>query len=133
MSAGAVELAIAQLRAQLGEKVVTSDAVCEAHGQDESYHALAAPQAVVFAHTTDDVVTTVKMCQQYAVPLIPFGGGTSLEGHVQAIHGGISLDLTHMNAVLTVNQSDLDCVVEAGVTRKTTQYAFTRYGIILSR
>ncbi len=118
MSAGAVELAIAQLTAQLGEKVATSAAICDAHGRDESYHALAAPRAVVFAHTTEDVVATVKMCNQYAVPLIPFGGGTSLEGHVQAIHGGISLDLTQMNAIGAVHESDLDCVVEPGVTRK---------------
>ncbi len=88
------------------------------HGKDESAHPHALPDAVVFAQTTDEVASVVKLCAQHRVPLIPFGAGSSVEGHVLAIHGGIALDLTRMNRVLAVNVDDLDVTVEAGVTRK---------------
>jgi D-lactate dehydrogenase (cytochrome) len=107
-----------ELRALLGERVATSEAVRAHHGKDESAHAHALPDAVVFAQSTDEVAQVVKLCRDQRIPVIAFGAGSSVEGQVLAIHGGIALDLTRMNRVLAVNVDDLDVTVEAGVTRK---------------
>ncbi|MFT5449283.1 MAG: D-lactate dehydrogenase (cytochrome), partial [Gammaproteobacteria bacterium] len=109
---------IEQLKALLGERLSTSQAVREQHGRDESFHAAKAPDAVAFATSTEEVAQIVRLCAQAGVPVIPFGTGTSLEGHVAALHGGISLDVSRMNDVIEVNAEDLDCRVQAGVTRK---------------
>jgi D-lactate dehydrogenase (cytochrome) len=109
---------IERLKERFGERVSTSAAVREQHGKDESYHAPAPPDAVVFAQSTAEVAEIVKLCAEHKVPVIPFGTGTSLEGHVAALHGGICIDLSQMNRVLRVSVEDLDCTVEAGVTRK---------------
>jgi len=92
--------------------------VREHHGKDESAHPLAPPDAVVFPETTEEVVEIVRLGGQYNVPLIPFGAGSSIEGHVLAIHGGLSVDFTRMNRIHAVNVDDLDATVEPGVTRK---------------
>jgi D-lactate dehydrogenase (cytochrome) len=109
---------VEELRALLGERLSTSAAVREQHGHDESYHPTHAPDAVAFAHTTEEVAEIVKICARHKRPVIAFGTGTSLEGHVGAIHGGVSIDLTQMGQVLDVNAEDMDCRVQAGVTRK---------------
>jgi D-lactate dehydrogenase (cytochrome) len=109
---------LAALRARFGERLATSAAALEHHGKDESAHPVAPPDAVVFSETTEEVAEIVKLCGPHSVPVIPFGAGTSIEGHVLAIHGGLSVDLTRMNRVLEVNADDLDATVEAGVTRK---------------
>jgi len=109
---------IERLKERFGERVSTSAAVREQHGKDESYHAPAPPDAVVFAQSTAEVAEIVTLCAEHKVPVIPFGTGTSLEGHVAALQGGISIDLSPMNRVLRVSVEDLDCTVEAGVTRK---------------
>jgi D-lactate dehydrogenase (cytochrome) len=109
---------IVALRELLGDRVTTSAAICAQHGKDESYHAAHAPDAVVFPHSTDEVAGIVKLCAEHKSPVIAFGAGTSLEGHVAALHGGVSVDMTQMNRVLRVNAEDLDATVEAGVTRK---------------
>lgn len=109
---------LAALQARLGERVSTSSAVLEHHGKDESAHPLAPPDAVVFPETTEEVVEIMRLGGQYNVPLIPFGAGSSIEGHVLAIHGGLSVDFTRMNRILAVNVDDLDATVEPGVTRK---------------
>jgi len=109
---------LAALRSLLGDRVTTSDAVREHHGKDESAHPLAPPDAVVFPETTEEVVEIVRLGGQYNVPLIPFGAGSSIEGHVLAIHGGLSVDFTRMNRIHAVNVDDLDATVEPGVTRK---------------
>ena len=109
---------IIELRELLGERLSTSQAVRQQHGKDESFHEVAAPDAVAFAESTEDVAAIVRICARHKVPVIAFGTGTSLEGHVQALHGGVCVDLTHMNAVLEVNDEDLDCRVQPGVTRK---------------
>ena len=106
------------LRVRFGERLSTAAAVREQHGKDESYHAPAPPDAVVFVRSTDEVAEIVKLCAAHKTPVIPFGTGTSLEGHVAALAGGISIDLSQMNRVLRVSAEDLDCTVEAGVTRK---------------
>ena len=76
------------------------------------------PDAVVFAHSTEEVVALVNLCSRYRVPLIPYGVGTSLEGHLLALQGGVSVDLSQMNKVLAINPEDLTVTVQAGVTRK---------------
>ena len=106
-------------KAILGDRVSVSQAVCHAHGKDESWHPAAPPAAVCFPETTEEVARIVELCAAARVPVIPFGTGTSLEGHVQAVHGGVSIDMMGMNRILEVNAEDLDCRVEAGVTRKT--------------
>jgi len=107
-----------ELRALLGERVSTSAAVREHHGKDESYFPYAPPDAVVFVKSTDEVRDVVNICRRHRVPMIPFGVGTSLEGHILAVQGGVCIDLSQMNQVLAVHEEDLDAVVEAGVTRK---------------
>src|ERR671914_2965806 len=110
--------ALAELKALLSERVSTSAAVREHHGKDESYFPYAPPDAVVFVKTTEEVRDVVDICRRHRVPMIPYGVGTSLEGHILAVHGGVSIDLSRMNKVLTVHEEDLDAVVQAGVTRK---------------
>ncbi|HEX4327052.1 MAG TPA: FAD-linked oxidase C-terminal domain-containing protein [Burkholderiales bacterium] len=108
-----------ELKAVLGpERVSVSQAVREHHGKDESSFPYALPDAVVFPETTEEVSKIVKACAQHKFPVIPYGTGTSLEGHILAIHGGISVDVSRMNNVLAVHAEDLDAVVQAGVTRK---------------
>lgn len=102
----------------LGDRLSTAAAVCEQHGRDESYHRPQAPDAVAFAGSTEEVAEIVTICGRSNCPVIAFGTGTSLEGHVAALHGGICIDLSQMDQVLEVNPEDLDCRVQAGVTRK---------------
>jgi D-lactate dehydrogenase (cytochrome) len=106
------------LRQRLGDRLSTSAAVCAQHGKDESYHAPHAPDAVAFVQSTDEVAEIVALCAEHKTPVIAFGTGTSLEGHVAALKGGVCIDLSQMNKVLRVNAEDLDATVEAGVTRK---------------
>jgi D-lactate dehydrogenase (cytochrome) len=109
---------VSELKALLGERVSTSAAVREHHGKDESYFPYALPDAVVFVESTEEVRDVVNICRRHRVPMIPFGVGTSLEGHILAVQGGVTIDLSRMNKVLTVHEEDLDAVVQAGVTRK---------------
>lgn len=106
------------LRALLGERLSTAAAVREQHGKDEGPYPPQPPDAVCFAESTGEVAEIVKLCAREGVPIIPYGTGTSLEGQVQAVKGGISIDVSGMNQVLAVNGEDLDCRVQAGVTRK---------------
>ena len=109
---------LASLRHLLGDRLSTSAAVCAHHGKDESYHTPHSPDAVAFPHSTEEVATIVKLCADHQTPVIAFGTGTSLEGHVAALAGGICIDLSGMNRIIHVNAEDLDASVEAGVTRK---------------
>ena len=106
------------LRALLGDRLSTSVAVREQHGKGEAHHPVEAPDAVAFAQGTEEVAAIVRLCADHGRPVIPFGTGTSLEGHVAARHGGVCIDLTRMNEILEVNAEDLDCRVQPGVTRK---------------
>ena len=109
---------LAELQALLGERVTISAGIREHHGKDESYLPYAPPDAVVFPHTTEEVRDIVNICRRHRVPMIPYGVGTSLEGHILAIQGGVCLDMGQMNKVLAVHEEDMDAVVQAGVTRK---------------
>jgi D-lactate dehydrogenase (cytochrome) len=110
--------AIEELKALLGDRLSTSAAVREHHGKDESYHPVIPPDAVAFALSTEEVSTIVRICARHHVPVIPFGTGTSLEGGIAAVKGGITIDVSGMNRILRVSAEDLDVTVEAGVTRK---------------
>ncbi len=106
-----------ELRAHFGDRYSTAAAVRDHHGKDDSHHPAIPPDGVVFAQSTEDVAFAVRACARHGTPVIPFGAGTSIEGHVQAVRGGISIDLGRMNRVLAVRADDLDATVEAGVTR----------------
>jgi D-lactate dehydrogenase (cytochrome) len=112
-----VSAALDAIRALLGDRLTTAIAVREQHGKDQTYHPGAPPDAVAFARSTEEVSVIVKACAAHRVPVIAYGTGTSLEGHVAALQGGVTLDLMQMNEVLEVNAEDLDCLVQAGVTR----------------
>lgn len=107
-----------ELHQILGDRAVTSAAVRDHHSHDESYHPWHPPDAVVFPVTTDEVQALVAACARHGCPMIPFGAGTSLEGHVIPVRGGVTIDLSRMNRILRVSAEDLDATVEAGVTRK---------------
>ncbi|WP_050464974.1 FAD-binding oxidoreductase [Herbaspirillum autotrophicum] len=109
---------LSALRELVGERLSTTQAMREHHGRDESSYDPMLPDAVVFAHSTEEVAAIVKLCVAHRVPLIPYGTGTSLEGHVLALQGGITVDLSQMSKVLAVNPEDLTATVQAGVTRK---------------
>jgi len=117
-SSDAVAALNADLAARFGNRFTASQAIRKAHGHTLTWLENEPPDAVVFAETKDDVIDVVKLCARHDAPIVPFGVGTSLEGHVNAPHGGVSLDCSRMNAVIAVDANDLDCVVEPGVTRK---------------
>jgi D-lactate dehydrogenase (cytochrome) len=117
------------LGATFGGRFCTSAAVRDHHGRDESPYPPMAPDAVVFAESTDDVAALVRLCAQFRVPLIPYGVGSSLEGHLLAVQGGVSVDLGRMNQVLAVNPEDLTATAQAGVTRKQLNEALRSTGL----
>ncbi|MBI1906072.1 MAG: FAD-binding protein [Rhodocyclales bacterium] len=106
------------LSTTFGQRFSTAEAVRAHHGHDESHFPDALPDAVVWPHTTAEVVAIVRACRAHNVPIIAYGAGSSLEGHILALHGGISIDFSEMNKVLTVHHEDLDVVIQPGVTRK---------------
>jgi D-lactate dehydrogenase (cytochrome) len=112
------EALLQALKTRFGANCSTAMAVREQHGRDESSFQAPPPAAVVFAESTQDVADVVALASQYAVPVIPFGVGSSLEGHLLAVQGGISIDVGRMNKVLSINAEDLTVTVQAGVTRK---------------
>lgn len=105
------------LKAQFGDRCSTALAVREQHGRDESPFDVPPPEVVVFCESTDDVAAVVRLADTHAVPVIPYGAGSSLEGHLLAVQGGVSIDLGRMNKVLTIQPEDLTVTVQAGVTR----------------
>ncbi|MES2959297.1 MAG: FAD-linked oxidase C-terminal domain-containing protein [Pseudomonadota bacterium] len=106
------------LKARFGERCSTAAAVRDQHGRGESVYDAAPPEAVVFCESTEEVAFIVSQAAAHGVPVIPFGVGSSLEGHLLAVQGGVSVDLSRMNRVLRVNAEDLTVTVEAGVTRE---------------
>jgi D-lactate dehydrogenase (cytochrome) len=114
----AIAMTVAALAAAFGNRLVTSLATRQQHGNTTTWLASEPPDAVVFPQTVEEVREIVRLCATNGVPVIPFGVGTSLEGHVNAPFGGVSIDFRDMNRVLAVHAEDLDCVVEPGVTRK---------------
>ena len=109
---------VTRLCADYGERALTSRAIRDQHSHGEGLADAGLPDVVVFPHTNDEVAAIVRLCHAARVPVIAFGVGTSLEGHVAALYGGVSVDLSQMNRVLEVNAEDLDCRVQAGVLRE---------------
>ena len=106
------------LRARFGDRFSQANAVRDHHGKDESPYPSMLPDGVVFAQSTEDVVAVVTLCNQHGVPLIAYGAGSSLEGHILAIEGGISIDMTQMNKIVVLHAEDQTVTVQAGLTRK---------------
>jgi len=106
------------LSKRFGDRYSISQALREQHGRGESHHTPAIPDAVVFAENTQEVADIVRLCAAESIPVIAFGAGTSLEGHLTAVRGGVSIDLSRMAKITRISPEDLDCTVEAGVTRE---------------
>lgn len=123
------EAFLAALQARFGARCSTALAVREQHGRDESVFTVPPPAAVVFAESTQDVADAVALCAEHRVPVIPFGVGSSLEGHLLAVRGGISLDVSRMNRVLAIHPEDLTVTVQPGVTRKALNEAVRHDGL----
>lgn len=128
----AIDAGLHALADLLGERVTTSTSVRAIHGRDESAHPERAPEAVVFPRSTDEVAAILRVCAAEQIPLIAFGAGTSLEGHVLAAHGGIAMDMGEMNKILAVHVEDLDVVVQPGVHRNALNEHLGRQGLFFS-
>src|SRR5712691_11360292 len=115
---GAVKAVAGALAAKFGNRLVTAQAVREQHANTTTWIPNEPPDAVVFPQAAGDVQDIVRLCAAHRVPVIAFGVGTSLEGHVNAPYGGVWSDFRDMKAVLKVDAADLDCVIEPGITRK---------------
>ncbi len=110
--------ALERLSNAFQDRCVTTDAMREQYSRNEAHHAPVRPDAVLFPHSTEDVRNIVEICRETGCPITAYGAGTSLEGHIVPVRGGISLDMSRMNAILKVNQEDMDAVVQPGVTRR---------------
>ena len=106
------------LRALFGDRFSDRHAVREHHGRAETFFPAMLPDAVIYPHSTEEVAAAARYCAAHGIPIIPYGVGTSLEGHFLAVHGGVCMDLSQMNRLLRVSEEDLDCTVQPGVTRK---------------
>jgi D-lactate dehydrogenase (cytochrome) len=124
-----IEAALTELRGFLGDRVSAAAAVREHHSHGESTHPPGLPDLVCFPRSNEEVSRIVKASARHGLAVVPFGAGTSLEGHVHALHGGISIDMQQMNRVLRVSVDDMDATVEAGVTRKQLQKALENTGL----
>ena len=111
-------MSLAALKDRFGERFSTAEAVRGHHGKDATFHASHPPDAVVFAETVEDVQAVVRACHDSGTPIVPFGAGTSLEGHIGALNGGVTVDLTGLDRIRAVHEDDMTCFVEPGVTRK---------------
>lgn len=109
---------LSRLQAMLGDRVSAGQSLREQHGRGESWHAPQLPDLVCFPHSSEEVAAVVRLCAETGTAVIPFGSGTSLEAQVQALRGGVCIDLSQMNEVIEVNAEDMDCRVQAGVTRR---------------
>jgi D-lactate dehydrogenase (cytochrome) len=127
-----VATAVLRLKELLGRRANDSESVREHHSHGESYHPAAAPDVVCLPRTTEEVQAIVAISAEHHMPIVPFGSGTSLEGHVHALHGGICIDMREMNRILRVGAEDLDATVEAGVTRLQLAKALRNTGLMFS-
>lgn len=125
------EAARPRLLALVGERLSTSTYDIESHARDESFHPPAPPDAVAFPRTNEEVAAILKVCRECSLPVIPFGAGTSVEGHVQAVRGGISVDVSRMDQVLDLQIDDMDCRVQAGIRRLALNDHLEKHGLWL--
>ena len=120
---------LAQLGKRFGDALHLTDAMRAQHGHSEAHFAPALPDAVVFARSTQDVVDLVRLCTAAEVPIVPYGAGTSIEGNALPIRGGVSVNLSEMNAILAINAEDFDCTVQAGCRREELNLALRDQGL----
>ena len=120
---------VEELTLLLGERFTQSPGVCAHHGHDESHFPDRPPQAVAFVESREEIAALLRACSAHRVPVIPFGAGSSLEGHVLAVHGGIALDCTRMDRILEIEPADMLAVVQPGVTRKQLNNALRGTGL----
>ena len=120
---------MSELAAIVGERLSVDERDRAAHGRDESYHRAMSPDMVAYPESTDEVAAMVRVCARTGTPVIPFGTGTSLEGHIAAVKGGLCLDMSHMNRVIQIRPADLDATVQPGVTRETLNKQLAEHGM----
>jgi len=125
-------LAAALADALAPDRVVASEDERRRHGTDESFHAPAAPDLVVYPLEVEEVAAVVRICAEHGAPIVPFGAGTSLEGHVAALRGGVSVDMSRMDKVLRLSIDDMDVTVQAGVTRRALDARLRPEGVFFS-
>ncbi|MBP0496522.1 FAD-binding oxidoreductase [Pararoseomonas indoligenes] len=128
-AAGAIASILPALRTMLGERLSTGNSVREQHGRGEGVPDLFPPDAVTFPESNEEVAAIARLCSAHRVPIVPFGAGTSLEGHVTALRGGLSVDLSRMDRVLDVSPEALDCRVQAGMTRLRLNAELRSHGL----
>ncbi|MFT9297161.1 MAG: FAD-binding oxidoreductase, partial [Gluconobacter sp.] len=127
-----LQTVLSRLAATLGSRISTAPSVLEEHSHGEAMEAARLPGAVIFAESTDDVSTVLKECHASRVPLVAFGAGTSVEGHVTPPEHAISLDLSRMTGIVEINPEDLDCRVQAGLTRQALNTQIRAPGLFLA-
>ena len=132
MTRAFIQSAIDDIQSLLGDRLSTGASILELHSHDEAYSTPCLPDAVAFPESTEEVSALMKICYRHKCPVIPYGIGTSLEGHVIPTHGGITIDTSRMNKVLTIHDSDFDAVVEPGVTRKQLNHALRATGLMFT-
>lgn len=120
---------VADLRGLLGDRCTTNPTQIEHHSHSESWHAPGNPDVVVFPLSTEEVCRVIRLAARHRAPVVPFGAGSSLEGHVNAVEGGVSIDLSRMNRILAINVDDLDATVEAGVTHRQLNKTLANSGV----
>ncbi len=121
-----------QLGAILEDRLSVAEAVRQHHGEEMTHYDVCLPDAVAFPKNTEEVSKIVKLCHHFEIPVIPFGAGTALEGHFLAVRGGITLDFCQMNHIVSLNAQDMDCTVEAGVTRKQLNHELRDSGLFFA-
>ncbi len=131
LAQAAAPIGLQKIRDFLGSRFSTSPYDIESHSHDESFHPPAPPDAVVFPESNEDIAMVVRICNEHGIAVVPFGAGTAVEGHVQATHGGISLDLSRMDQILDLQADDLDCRVQAGLRRVALNERLERDGLWL--
>jgi D-lactate dehydrogenase (cytochrome) len=130
LTAAARDALVADLRAMLGDRCTTNPTQLEHHGHSESWHPPALPDAVVFPESTGEVSRIVTVAARHGAPVVPFGAGSSLEGHVNAVSGGVSIDMSRMTRILRVSADDLDATVEAGITHQQLNRTLAPKGLV---
>ncbi|EAQ12010.1 D-lactate dehydrogenase (cytochrome) [Maritimibacter alkaliphilus HTCC2654] len=128
----AFDAAFSELATVLGDRLSRSKSDLDAHGGSETHFALAPPDAVAYPQSTEDVSRILAICHAHGVPVIAYGAGTSLEGHTSAIRGGVTLDFSRMADILTINQGDMDVVVQPGLTREDLNRELRATGLFFS-
>lgn len=132
MSDASIDATITALRDLLGDRLSTGPSILDQHSHDEAYSTPVRPDAVAFPETTEEVSAILRICSEHGCPVIPYGIGSSLEGHIVPVKGGITVDTSRMNRVLEIHESDLDALVEPGVTRVQLNEALRATGLMFT-